>query len=383
MDQEMENKIIGTVYDAALDASLWPEVIRQIVEFTQSKTAVLTALDRLNPNYDFEHAFNIPQAGLDAYHDEQVRLIDMALHIPLWQQQGIGGVINQDLNRYAQLSNSDEFIFYEKCLKVTGISYIAGVLLDHGEYRWSVLGIHRASEQPAFAQEELDFLKRIGVHIRRALQIHKQLSFARIENKNLYRVLDAIKVGIILIDEKRTLYYANQRAQQLLEHSKIFEFDAQNRIFMARMYQQKFERLIQTTLLESRTNTDDIGGVLAVNHHNGQQFMLTATPFSSIERFENLKDKNYAVLFISEVGQQYALATPYLKEIYTLSPRECEICELFVNGSNLEKIAVHCNLTLSSVRTYVKNIYGKLQCNSQAELLHKLMGMTINFEHVC
>lgn len=74
---------------------------------------------------------------------------------------------------------------------------------------------------------------------------------------------------------------------------------------------------------------------------------------------------------------------PYLKEIYTLSPRECEICELFVNGSNLEKIAVHCNLTLSSVRTYVKNIYGKLQCNSQAELLHKLMGMTINFEHVC
>lgn len=64
-----------------------------------------------------------------------------------------------------------------------------------------------------FGQRETISSKRApaGVHIRRALQIHKRLSFARIENKNLYRVLDAIKVGIILIDEKRVVLCQSAR----------------------------------------------------------------------------------------------------------------------------------------------------------------------------
>ena len=121
--------------------------------------------------------------------------------MPLWKQMGIGDVIHQDFPCYAELPDQDEGSFYEKCLKATGICYIAGVLLDQGEYRSAFLGVHRSANEPVFQQEELDFLKRIGVHIRRALQIHKQLSFARIENRNLYKMLDTIKVGIILIDE--------------------------------------------------------------------------------------------------------------------------------------------------------------------------------------
>lgn len=34
MQEELENKIIGQIYDAALNASLWPKVIQQIVQYT-------------------------------------------------------------------------------------------------------------------------------------------------------------------------------------------------------------------------------------------------------------------------------------------------------------------------------------------------------------
>lgn len=384
MNPEIENAIIGAVYDAGLDASLWPEVMHQIVEYTHSKTAILTALDRLNPNYDFVHTWNIPPAGVDAYQNEQIKLIDMKLHLPLWKRMGIGDVLNQDWRSYAAMPDQDEGIFYDKCLKASGICYAAGVLLDQGEYRWAVLGIHRTPAEPSFQQEELDFLKRIGVHIRRALQIHKQLSFARMENYNLYDMLDSIKVGIILVDEYRRFYYSNKRAQQLMECSQIFEFDQQNKICAAKQYQKKFEQLVHTAQTELHGNSCGVGGVLALKNEQGRQFMVTVTPFSNMNSLANLADQrqNYVVLSISEMGQHYTLATAFLKESYALSARECEICELFVNGINLEKIAENCSLTLSSVRTYVKNIYAKMQCNSQAELLHKLMGMTIHFEHV-
>ena len=384
MNSDVENAIIGSVYDAGLDASLWPGVIGQIVEYTHSKTAILTALDQLNPNSNFVHTWNIPHAGIDDYQNEHGKLIDMRQYMPLWKQMGIGDVIHQNFPRYAELPDQDEGSFYEKCLKATGICYIAGVLLDQGEYRSAVLGVHRSANEPVFQQEELDFLKRIGVHIRRALQIHKQLSFARIENRNLYKMLDTIKVGIILIDEYSRFYYSNNRAQQLMEQNKIFEFDQHNKICVAKPYQKKFEQLVQAAQADHKRKNRDIGGVLALENAEGQQFMVTATPFSSMNSLASLADQelNYVVLSISDMEQRYALAVPFLKEAYALSARECEICELFVNGLNLEKIAENCSLTMNSVRTYVKNIYAKMHCCSQTELLHKLMGMTIHFEHV-
>lgn len=385
MDPEIENAMIGTIYDAGLDASLWPNVIKQIVECTHSKTAILTAMDQLNPNYDFLHTWNISQAEHEAFLDEQLTLTDMKLHLPLWQQVGLGEVMHQDLNSYAELMNHDEAVFYERCLKSTGICYIAGVLLDEGNYRWAVLGLYRAADQPAFQQEELAFLKRIGVHIRRALQIHRQLSFSRIEHDNLFKMLDAIKVGVILVDEHCRFYYSNKRAQQQLAQNKIFEFDHSNKICTGKQYQKKFEHLVHAAHSGTKLKHQDAGGgVLALEDEQGQQFMVTITPFNSMNGLAHLADRtqNYVVLSISDLEQRYALATPFLKENYALSARECEICELFVNGLNLEKIASHCCLTMNSVRTYVKNIYSKMHCNSQAELLYKLMGMTIHFEHV-
>ena len=52
MDIEIENNIIGEIYDAAVNLSLWPEILKKIVDYTASKTAILTVLDLLNPKYN-------------------------------------------------------------------------------------------------------------------------------------------------------------------------------------------------------------------------------------------------------------------------------------------------------------------------------------------
>lgn len=71
-----------------------------------------------------------------------------------------------------------------------------------------------------------------------------------------------------------------------------------------------------------------------------------------------------------------------MKEVYGLSPREIEICELFLNGYDLESISQYCKITMSSLRTYLKTIYSKTKCTSQVELLRLLMSLTLNFEHI-
>ena len=98
---EQENKIIGMIYDAALNPQLWQNVLAEIVDFTGSTTAIFTATDQLSSAYDFVFTQNIPPESMRAYQDEQVKILDMRLHVPYWQAKELGGEIqfSQHLNR--------------------------------------------------------------------------------------------------------------------------------------------------------------------------------------------------------------------------------------------------------------------------------------------
>ncbi|WP_104470895.1 LuxR C-terminal-related transcriptional regulator [Acinetobacter indicus] len=381
--KEQEHQIIGLIYDAAMDTRLWPQAIEAIVHYTNSKTAIFTALDQLSPSYDFVHTYNIPQACIDAYQDERIKVIDMKLHAPLWQQIGVGDTIEQNLQSYGQMPGTDEYIFYERCLEPTGICHIAAVLLDQGQHRWAVLGIHRAPDAQPYSPEEHEFLKRIGKHLRRALQIHRQINLIQQDNLSLYTVLDSLKTGIVLLDQNLCLSYSNPVAQKMLDQSSCLDLDIHNRLKTNYAQQVRFDQLLESALLEDTTIQTEVGGVLALSDGAGSQFMLTVVPFKKLRNMQHLQSAQHQIaLFMTDKNQHYSLSRAYLQQCYQLSKREFDLCELLINGYKIEDIAEQCGITLSSVRTYFKNIYEKTQCCSQIELMHLLMGCTIHFEHI-
>ena len=380
---EQESHIIGKIYDAALDSQLWPQVLERIVDYTQSKTAIFTVLDQLNPNYDFVYTHNIAKESLAAYQDEQVKVIDMKIHTPLWEKAGIGGVINQNCLSYAEMPGSDEYIFYKKCLEPTGVAYITAVLLDAGQYRWGVLGLHRSPSSHAYTQQEIDILQRLGKHLRRALQIYRQLCAVQQENRELYNLLDCLKTGVIILNEKGCIQHTNVKARQILEHSSLLRPDIYNRLKVTSTAQGKLEALIQSALFKKNLlSQHDTGGVLGLHESTKEQsLMLTVVPLSEVVSINSNQQQRVAI-FLTESSERHQLAEQFVRDRYGLSNRELQVCALFLNGLNLEEIAEHCGISLQSVRTYLKHIFSKTSCSSHAELMRLLMGCTMNFEHI-
>ncbi len=380
---EQESHIIGKIYDAALDSQLWPQVLERIVDYTQSKTAIFTVLDQLNPNYDFVYTHNISKESLAAYQDEQVKVIDMRIHTPLWEKAGVGGVIHQNCLSYAEMPGSDEYIFYKKCLEPTGVAYITAVLLDAGQYRWGVLGLHRSPQSHAYTQQEIDILQRLGKHLRRALQIYRQLCAVQQENRELYNLLDCLKMGVIILNEKACIQHTNIKARQILERSSLLRPDRCNRLKVTPAAQGKLEALIQSALFKKNLlSPHDTGGVLGLHQPAKEQsLMLTVVPLSDVISI-NANQQQRVAIFLTESSERHQLAEQFVKDRYGLSNRELQLCELFLNGLNLEQIAEHCGISLQSARTYLKHIFSKTQCSSQVELIRLLMGLTVNFEHI-
>ncbi|WP_216934097.1 MULTISPECIES: LuxR C-terminal-related transcriptional regulator [unclassified Acinetobacter] len=383
MKLEQENNLIAKIYDAALLPALWLDVIKDIVNYTKSKSAIFTGLDQLNPSYDFVYTHNIPNESLAAYQDDRIRVMDMKLHMPLWSDIEIGDTLSQNCQHYAEQPGTDQYVFYEKCLKPSGICYLAGVLLDRGSYRWAVLGIHRTPEVRPFEQAELDFLRRVSIHLRRALQIHRQINLIQQDNLSLYTVLDSLKTGIVLLDQNLCLSYSNPVAQKMLDQSSCLDLDMHNRLKIKHGQQIRLDQLLESALLEDATSQTEVGGVLALSNGTGRQFMLTVVPFKKLRNIQHLQSTQHQIaLFMTDKNQHYSLSRAYLQQCYQLSKREYDLCELLINGYKIEDIAGQCGLTLSSVRTYFKNIYEKTHCCSQIELMHLLMGCAIHFEHI-
>lgn len=379
---QQENHIIGMIYDASLNSALWPQVLENIVNYTESTTAIFTVLDQLNPNYNFIYTHNIARESLAAYQEEQVKVIDMKIHTPLWEKAGVGGVIRQNCLPYADMPGSDEYIFYKKCLEPTGVAYITAVLLDAGQYRWGVLGLHRSPQCSEYTQQEADTLQRLGKHLRRALQIHRQLCAIQQENRELYQLLDCLKTGVIILDEKSCIQYTNAKAKQILERSRLLWPDSYNRLKTNAVFQPKLEVLIKSALFKtSQVNHNETGGILGLYRDADERsLMLTVVPLSAITPVPCQKQR--AAIFLTESTGRHQLAKQFVKERYGLSNRELEICELFLNRLNLEEISVHCGISLQSTRTYLKHIFSKTQCSSQVELMHLLAGLTVDFEHI-
>lgn len=379
---DKENQIIASIYDAALDPCTWKGVIQDIVTYTHSKAAIFTALDQFNPAFNFLYSHNIPEQGLQAYQDERIKAIDMSLHMHLWNAIELGDVVVQNRTHYADNPNTDEYVFYEKCLKPSGVSYLAGILLERREYRWAVFAIHRAVADGHFSQTELGFLKRISIHFRRALQIQKQLSLLEMEKMNAYQALNALKIGVILLDHRQEIKFSNALAQKLLTKNLEIKIDTFNQLKFGKHYQIQFNQLIQNSLQQQAQDIQSIGGVMSIQDEAGHHLMLTLAPFQSSHEQSNHNRTKEIVIYMTDQYQQHAISKQYLQQQYQLTNREVSLCEYLVNGFKPEEIAEQSQLSIHSIRTYMKSIYEKVGVNSQIELMHILNNCTLPFQHI-
>ncbi|HAV3580448.1 helix-turn-helix transcriptional regulator [Acinetobacter baumannii] len=376
---ERENQIIGMIYEAALNPALWQDVLMGIVDFTGSTTAIFTATDQLSPNYDFVFTHNIPPESMRAYQDEQVKVLDMRLHSPYWAEKALGDTVLQSFAFYVDMpKETDQYIFYEKCAKPTNITHVAAVLLERSAYSWAVFAVHRAPHLEEYTEQEEKILKGLGVHLRRALQIFRQMTLLQEDKKNIYQVLDHFKIGVMLINQDYRLCYVNAIVKGIFEKSSVLQLDKNNSLKTLKNFQEKLNQLIRSALFENDDLNNEEGGVLALYDDNNS-LMLSILPFSETEAHYYQKQ---AIIFVTQTNQAQYLAKDYLVQKYKLAKRELEVCDLFVNGLSLEQIAEQMDITYGSIRVYIKNIFAKTECSSQTELMQLLMSVTLEFEHI-
>lgn len=380
-----EHQLIGDIYDAALSPALWPTVIRKIAELVDAERANLLAYNQLDPDYFLFHSHGITPEQLQLYQDGGFAQLDQEFTTQWIGEPGVATTNHRhfpDIEDYKRSAGR----LYSEFFSRVGVLYQAGSLLERTDFRWSVLGLHRGEHGQPFDDEAVATLSRLVPHLRRALEIHRQLTVLNRQNQQLYALLDQLGTGVLLLDGDGRIRHANPRAEQLLRSNDSLRVSAHHALHATDSGQNaQLQHIIrQATNASRRENlTSEAGGVLGIARQHQAPLMLTATPLSSLAGYQELRhDGITSALFLTDPEAGRTVSRRLLKQAWALTERECDLCQAFLNHAGIEEAATACGLSLATARTYLKSIYGKTGQHSQQELMRLLMGMTTDFEHI-
>ena len=80
-----------------------------------------------------------------------------------------------------------------------------------------------------------------------------------------------------------------------------------------------------------------------------------------------------AVAFITDPLQRSRQAPEILRERYGLTPAECRVTMLLLDGKAPKEIAGEAGVTIDTVRSQIRSIFGKTGVNRQSDLIRILL----------
>jgi len=285
---------------------------------------------------------------------------------------------------------TDEFVqksdLYQKILLPNDLRYVATHELLWDEKLCVFWSISTSEQRDPLNADELAFLDRLMPHLKRIMLIKRELFEFSVENIVGYNLIDKLSQPIILLNLSGQIVHYNQAADQLLKDNNHIQ-SKDNKLILPTDDQVKLSDHLYKIEEMFRYNQEQLNSykdTLFSISNSDLKFTSSLLASEKEMSFFGIRplvmlsfEKNVGKLTKDKRSAHYQLLNEDLKEKYKLTKRELELCYLFVNGKNLKQIEQQMGLTRSSIRTYLKNIFIKMQCRSQAELMHCLIAYSI------
>lgn len=139
---------------------------------------------------------------------------------------------------------------------------------------------------------------------------------------------------------------------------------------------RELKRLRPASQVVMLTIEEDSERVFAALRAGAAGYLLkAATPAEILEGIELVArgGSPMSAIIARRVVESFHGAEPLPPERQTLSEREIEVLEGIARGKRIKEVAASLGLSTTTVQTYLRRIYEKLQVHSQAEAVAKFL----------
>jgi DNA-binding NarL/FixJ family response regulator len=382
--------LIGLIYEGATDPSRWTkDILPGVVEYIQApKCAMFTPLHSPSMGgFHFIHGISqdIDELRQTSFSNEDVWTKAGLEKGVLWEGNIVMGT---ELISHEQLVKTRwyrEYLTRDPGLMQLMTSIIFG--LETSTSMPTACSLFRSMNEPTFGESDRERMRLILPHLSRALGVMQRIRFAELTVASTLSALDRLSTGVLLINAAGEVTFINNAAREMLEKgdglmlrrltraSGLGNLSSDNELV-----NRAIAAALRSTLNRDPYGTEHFSDSVLVPRTSGS--MAYALQFSALgsQNEFNSDSSASAIVFLTDGAQQVEVNPDLLLSAYGLTQAEARVAIALLECSSAQEVADYFGVTFNTVRTQIKEVYGKLGVDSRARFTKLMLGLA-NHRH--
>ncbi len=369
---EQVSSLIGDIYDAALDPSLWPGVLRKARAFVGGSAAALFCKDAVRKDVDVYYE----DGGLDPrfrqlYFDKYAKLDPFTTgHVFAEIEKPVSTV---DLLPYGEFL---ETRFHNEWAKPQLLVDFICAVLDKSATGAAMFGVFRHERDGMVDEGARRRMRLIVPHIRRALLIGRAMDLKTTEAGTFADTLDGISAGLFLVDATGRIVHANASGHAML-HARTVLRAAAGRLVAIESSAAAALNEIFTMAGDGDAAVGTKGIAVPLRARDGACYVAHVLPLTPAgRRGVGTGSAAVAALFVHKAELETPSPPEAIAKLYQLTPSELRVLLAIVQVGGVPETAEALGIGEATVKTHLHRLFGKTGTSRQADLVKLVAGFS-------
>jgi DNA-binding CsgD family transcriptional regulator/PAS domain-containing protein len=378
--------VVGAIYDAALNPTLWPGVLARIATFVGGPLRALSARELmwLLVNTDEHVGHDVKYA-----HSETCGKFDLLAILPLFEAGQVFGSQGAGLQGIGiQGIGIQDMGLQDTALQGTGVAELMrpdrrgeGHVGQAPSPAWSNVGsavVEKSESGCPSAPADKEMHRRmmlVAPHARRAMLIGRAIDRKANEAAIFTDILDSLTAGFYLIDAAGRIVHANAAGREILGADDFLRSIDGRLVVRDKKVNQTLQRIFAG---KDEPETDgEIGSkgiALPLVARDGEYHIAHVLPLGPRARYAADAPGAAAAMFISKATLEPPSSAEVIRDAYQLTRTELRVLLAIVNVGGIREVATTLGIADCTVKTHVRRLLEKTGADRQTDLIKLVAG---------
>jgi DNA-binding CsgD family transcriptional regulator len=359
--------VIGDIYDAAIDPTLWTQALTSICAYVGGSSAALLWHDSALERSEALHLYNFDPHYLRLYFEKYLPINPM-FPAATFVDEGVV-VADEDIMPRAELNKTR---FYKEWIKPQGTLGALSVNLEKGLLRTSMINVRMTVP----LKDEMR--RRLGLlvpHLQRSVAISRLFEQSKATERALTETLDHVEAAVVLVNPTAHIVFANDLALKMLDEGSIVK-KARNAL---RAVEPTANRTLEGIIRSSEKGDASVGvrGVaIPLTGKSREPWFAHILPLKSGRRARAASSTAaVAAIFIRRTVPNALSPLEGIAKLYKLSAGELRVLDALLKASGVKAVAELLGLSQATVKTHLHNLFLKTGTKRQSDLVKLVAGL--------
>jgi DNA-binding CsgD family transcriptional regulator/PAS domain-containing protein len=366
-DRQQLSDLIGLIYDAVIDPSLWLAAVERAVYFVGGAGGGLFCKDvgAMHANtlyhFGFERAPPIALFQKIYYAAEGHFLGDI-------EQP----VATTDLMPLDELAASE---IYCQWAQPRDLVDFVSALLDKTSFSATIFGVYRHKRNGLVDDAARRQMRLIAPHIRRAVLISRMFEFEAGQAATFADTFDGLSAGMFLVESDGRLIHANAAGQAILDIGDILR-ETGGRLVACNAEAHQTLRGVFAAAGEGDAALGIQGIAVPLTGKNDERYVAHTLPLTSgARRRAGIISTAAAALFIRKTSLGTSSSRfEVIGKAFKLTPTELRVLLAVVEVGGVPEVAAALGIAGGTVKTHLGRVFEKTGATRQADLVKLVAG---------